>query len=99
MLKDRACCRPRRWHEAGDCGTLPVPTNLQGLISSRLDSLAHDDKQLAHDASVVGAVLLGGAVAHLGATDGMVVTGSSAGLADARPPRFHPTQADVERGR
>jgi class 3 adenylate cyclase/tetratricopeptide (TPR) repeat protein len=80
MLKDQGMLQATRWHEAGALEKLPVPTNLQGLISSRLDSLAHGDKQLAHDASVVGAVFWAGAVAHLGATDGMVVRDPQQGL-------------------
>ncbi|CAN5177939.1 AAA family ATPase [soil metagenome] len=74
MLKDQGMLQASRWHEAGALETLPVPTNLQGLISSRLDRLAHPDKQLAHDASIVGTVFWAGALAHLGSTDGLVVT-------------------------
>jgi class 3 adenylate cyclase/tetratricopeptide (TPR) repeat protein len=80
MMQDQGMLQASRWHEAGELETLPVPTNLQGLISSRLDGLAHDHKQLAHDASVVGAVFWAGAVAHLGALDGMVVTDPQPGL-------------------
>ncbi len=80
MLKDQGMLQASRWHEAGALETLPVPNNLQGLISSRLDSLAHGDKALAHDASVIGAVFWAGAVAHLGATDGMVVSDPQQGL-------------------
>ncbi len=80
MMKDQGMLQASRWHEAGALGTLPVPTNLQGLISSRLDSLAHSDKQIAHDASVVGTVFWAGAVAHLGAEDGTVVTDPQPGL-------------------
>ena len=80
MLKDQGMLQASRWHEAGALEKLPVPTNLQGLISSRLDRLAHPDKQLAQDASVVGTVFWAGAVAHLGATDGLVVIESQPGL-------------------
>ena len=80
MLKDQGMLQASRWHEAGALETLPVPNNLQGLISSRLDSLAHGDIALAHDASVIGAVFWAGAVAHLGATDGMVVSDPQQGL-------------------
>ena len=31
-----------RWQEASELGTLPVPTSLQSLISSRLDRLERD---------------------------------------------------------
>jgi tetratricopeptide (TPR) repeat protein len=80
MLKEQGMLQAGRWHEADTLGTLPVPTNLQGLISSRLDSLAHDDKQLAQDASVVGSVFWAGAVAHLQSMDGLVVTDPQPGL-------------------
>jgi predicted ATPase len=50
------------------------------LISSRLDRLAHADKQLAHDASIVGTVFWAGALAHLGGADGLVATDPQPGL-------------------
>jgi len=51
---------------------LPVPESLQALIGSRLDALPRDEKRVAQQASVVGAVFWHGAVAHLaGATDGL----------------------------
>jgi len=80
MLRDEGILQSDRWREVGALETLPVPANLQGLISSRLDRLAHADKQLAHDASIVGAVFWAGAVAHLGAADGMVLTDPRPGL-------------------
>jgi class 3 adenylate cyclase/tetratricopeptide (TPR) repeat protein len=73
MLKDKGMLDLGRWKEAGERGTLPVPTNLQGLISSRLDRLERPDKELAHDASIAGAVFWAGAVAHLGAKEGGLV--------------------------
>ena len=48
---------------------VPIPTTVQGLISSRLDRLEPKEKQLAHHASVIGAVFWAGAVARLGAGD------------------------------
>jgi predicted ATPase len=73
MLKDKGMLEAGGWEEASQ-GALPVPTSLQGLISSRLDRLDHDDKETAHDASIAGAVFWAGAVAHLGAQDGLVST-------------------------
>jgi class 3 adenylate cyclase/tetratricopeptide (TPR) repeat protein len=64
-LRDRGLVDLERWRSE-DVGELPVPTSVQGLISSRLDQLKPLEKQLAHHASVVGAVFWAGAVAHLG---------------------------------
>jgi predicted ATPase/class 3 adenylate cyclase len=69
MLRDRDLVDLERWR-ADDLGDLPVPTSVQGLISSRLDRLASAEKQLAHHAAVIGAVFWAGAVAHLGVSDG-----------------------------
>ncbi len=80
MLQDQGMLEADRWKEASERATLPVPTNLQGLISSRLDRLERPDKDLAHDASVVGAVFWAGAVAHLGAKDGLVAVDPGKGL-------------------
>jgi class 3 adenylate cyclase/tetratricopeptide (TPR) repeat protein len=67
-LRDRGLVDLERWrHE--DVDQLPVPTSVQGLISSRLDQLGSGDKRLAHNAAVVGAVFWAGAVGHLGAGD------------------------------
>src|SRR5207248_7376171 len=68
MLRDRGLVDAQRWRSE-EMGELPVPTSVQGLISSRLDRLQGGDKRVAHDASVVGAVFWAGAVAHLGAED------------------------------
>jgi class 3 adenylate cyclase/tetratricopeptide (TPR) repeat protein len=73
MLKDKGMLEAGSWKEASE-GALPVSTNLQGLISSRIDRLGHEDKETAHDASIAGAVFWAGAVAHLGAQDGLVST-------------------------
>jgi class 3 adenylate cyclase/tetratricopeptide (TPR) repeat protein len=67
-LRDQGLVDLERWrHE--DVDQLPVPTSVQGLISSRLDRLEPGDKRLAHNAAVVGAVFWAGAVGHLGAGD------------------------------
>ena len=69
MLRDRGLVDPERWRSE-EVGELPVPTSVQGLISSRLDRLEGNDKRLAHNASVVGAIFWAGAVGHLGTEDG-----------------------------
>jgi tetratricopeptide (TPR) repeat protein/CheY-like chemotaxis protein len=69
MLRERDLLDPARW-ASNEMRDLPVPTNVQGLISSRLDRLAVAEKQLAHHASVVGAVFWAGAVAYLGSGEG-----------------------------
>jgi len=69
MLRDRGLVDPERWRSE-EVGELPVPTSVQGLISSRLDRLDGADKHLAHHAAVVGAIFWAGAVGHLGAQDG-----------------------------
>jgi class 3 adenylate cyclase/tetratricopeptide (TPR) repeat protein len=83
MLGERELLDPGRWM-SDEIRDLPVPTNVQGLISSRLDRLAVTEKQLAHHASVVGAVFWAGAVAHLGS-----------GEREAEDPR--PGLAELER--
>jgi class 3 adenylate cyclase/tetratricopeptide (TPR) repeat protein len=67
-LRDQGLVELERWRH-GDVEQLPVPTSVQGLISSRLDRLEPGDKRLAHNAAVVGAVFWAGAVRHLGAGD------------------------------
>jgi len=69
MLRDQGLIDLERWR-SGDARDLPIPTSVQGLISSRLDRLARQEKQLAHHASVVGSVFWAGAVAHLSLQDG-----------------------------
>ncbi len=49
----------------GDIGALPVPTSLQGLIGSRLDQLAPEQKRCIQHASVVGETFWSGSLAHL----------------------------------
>jgi class 3 adenylate cyclase/tetratricopeptide (TPR) repeat protein len=79
MLRDRGLIDAERWHSE-EMGELPVPTSVQGLISSRLDRLERGDKHLAHNAAVVGAVFWAGAVAHLGTEDGGPPPDPHAGL-------------------
>jgi predicted ATPase/class 3 adenylate cyclase len=81
MLDDQGMLDAARWREASELGTLPVPTSLQGLISSRLDRLDRRDKEVAHDASIVGAMFWAGAVAHLETKNGLVSVDPSAALA------------------
>jgi class 3 adenylate cyclase/tetratricopeptide (TPR) repeat protein len=69
MLRDQELIDLKRW-TSGEVGDLPIPTSVQGLISSRLDRLAREEKQLAHHASVIGNVFWAGAVAHVGGQNG-----------------------------
>lgn len=69
MLREEGLLDLERWR-SGETSDVPVPTTVQGLISSRLDRLETKEKQLAHHASVIGAVFWAGAVAHLGAAEG-----------------------------
>ena len=43
-----------------------LPESVQGIIASRLDALASEDKRVLQDAAVVGKVFWAGAVAALG---------------------------------
>jgi tetratricopeptide (TPR) repeat protein len=79
-LRDRGLVDLERW-SSEDVGELPVPTNVQGLISSRLDQLDPSEKRLAHHASVVGAVFWAGAVAHVGIEDAKPAPDPRPGLA------------------
>jgi class 3 adenylate cyclase/tetratricopeptide (TPR) repeat protein len=79
MLRDQGLIDLERW-KSDETGELPVPTSVQGLISSRLDRLAREEKQLAHHASVVGPVFWAGAVAHLGGENGTPTQDPRAGL-------------------
>jgi class 3 adenylate cyclase/tetratricopeptide (TPR) repeat protein len=79
-LRDRGLVDAERWRSE-DVGDLPVPTSVQGLISSRLDQLDSTSKRLAHHASVVGAVFWAGAVAHIGVEDASPPADPRPGLA------------------
>jgi class 3 adenylate cyclase/tetratricopeptide (TPR) repeat protein len=69
MLRDEGLLDLERW-QSDEMSDVPVPTSVQGLISSRLDRLESKEKQLAHHASVIGAIFWAGALAHLGTADG-----------------------------
>ncbi len=81
MLREEGLLDPERW-QSGETPELPVPTSVQGLISSRLDRLEPTSKRLAHHASVVGAVFWAGAVAHLGKRDGAAAVDPRPGLSE-----------------
>jgi class 3 adenylate cyclase/tetratricopeptide (TPR) repeat protein len=78
-LRDRGLVDAERWRSE-EIGDLPVPTSVQGLISSRLDQLEATEKRLAHHASVVGAVFWAGAVAHIGIEDAQPASDPRPGL-------------------
>jgi class 3 adenylate cyclase/tetratricopeptide (TPR) repeat protein len=84
MLRDEGLLDLDRWLRE-EMNDVPIPTSVQGLISSRLDRLETKEKQLAHHASVIGAIFWAGAVAHLGARDG------------AEPEDPQPALAELER--
>jgi class 3 adenylate cyclase/tetratricopeptide (TPR) repeat protein len=93
MLRDEGLIDLERW-QAQEAGELPVPTNVQGLISSRLDRLAVAEKQLAHHAAVIGAVFWVGAVAELGAAQGQTPQDPADGLAELERRDFVLHQAE-----
>jgi predicted ATPase/class 3 adenylate cyclase len=66
LLREEGLVDLERW-QGDEMRDVPIPTSVQGLISSRLDRLEAKEKRLAHHASVIGAVFWAGAVAHLGA--------------------------------
>src|SRR5215213_8055785 len=80
-LQEQGLIDLEQWQAEG-VAELPVPTSVQGLISSRLDRLAVAEKQLAHHASVVGPVFWAGAVAHLGAKGEAEPSDPHSGLAE-----------------
>jgi tetratricopeptide (TPR) repeat protein len=81
MLRDEGLLDVERWR-SDEMQDVPIPTNVQGLISSRLDRLETKEKQLAHHASVIGAIFWAGAVAHLGSQEGAATEDPSPGLAE-----------------
>lgn len=93
MLRDEGLIDLERW-QGQEAGELPVPTNVQGLISSRLDRLAVAEKQLAHHAAVIGAVFWVGAVAELGAAQGQTPQDPADGLAELERRDFVLHQAE-----
>ncbi|MFL5958711.1 MAG: AAA family ATPase [Gaiellaceae bacterium] len=81
MLREEGLLDLERWH-SDEMRDVPIPTSVQGLISSRLDRLGPKEKQLAHHASVIGAVFWAGAVASLGAPDGASPEDPQPGLSE-----------------
>ncbi len=81
MLRDRDLVDLERWSDDA-AGELPIPTSVQGLISSRLDQLATKEKQLAHHASVIGSVFWAGAIAHIGGSEGPDLEDPRTGLTE-----------------
>jgi class 3 adenylate cyclase/tetratricopeptide (TPR) repeat protein len=80
MLRDEGLLDLERW-QRDEMSDVPIPTNVQGLISSRLDRLEPKEKLLAHHASVIGAVFWAGAVAQLSAAEGAAPEDPGPGLA------------------
>jgi predicted ATPase len=93
MLRDQGLIDLERW-SGDEAGELPVPTSVQGLISSRLDQLTTPEKQLAHHASVIGAIFWAGALAELGASDGQPGVDPRAGLGELERRDFVAHQAE-----
>jgi class 3 adenylate cyclase/tetratricopeptide (TPR) repeat protein len=81
MLREEGLLDLERW-QSNEMQGVPIPTSVQGLISSRLDRLEAKEKQLAHHASVVGAVFWLGAVAHLNAEVGAASEDLGPGLTE-----------------
>ncbi len=65
MLQDRALLRRGEagWSLEGEIDGLPE--SVHGIIAARLDTLSHDEKQLIHDAAVMGRTAWLGAVCAL----------------------------------
>jgi len=81
MLREESLIDLERW-QSDEMRDVPIPTSVQGLISSRLDRLEAKEKQLAHHASVIGAIFWAGAVGHLSTPDGAAPTDPGPGLAE-----------------
>ncbi|MDX6481111.1 MAG: hypothetical protein QOG85_1621, partial [Gaiellaceae bacterium] len=81
MLREEGLLDLERWR-SGEMRSVPVPANVQGLISSRLDRLDAKEKRLAHRASVIGTVFWAGAVGHLGGQEGSAAEDPSPGLTE-----------------
>ena len=81
MLREEGLLDLKRW-QGDEMRDVPVPTSVQGLISSRLDRLETKEKQLAHHAAVIGAVFWAGAVAYLGAQEGAAPEDPRPGLTE-----------------
>src|SRR5438034_2839461 len=81
MLREEGLLELERW-QSGEMQDVPIPTSVQGLISSRLDRLEAKEKQLAHHASVIGSIFWAGAVARLGAADDAAPEDPGPGLSE-----------------
>lgn len=81
MLREEGLLELERW-QGDEMQDVPIPTSVQGLISSRLDRLEPKEKQLAHHASVIGSVFWAGAVARLGAADDAAPEDPGPGLSE-----------------
>jgi predicted ATPase/class 3 adenylate cyclase len=81
MLREEGLLDLARW-QSDEMSDVPIPTSVQGLISSRLDRLETKDKLLAHHAAVIGAVFWAGAVAHLGAENAPASEDPQRGLSE-----------------
>ena len=93
MLRDQGLIDLERW-SGDEARELPVPTSVQGLISSRLDQLTTPEKQLAHHASVIGAIFWAGALAELGASDGQPTVDPRSSLGELERRDFVAHQAE-----
>lgn len=87
MLREEELLDLERW-QSDEMRDVPIPTSVQGLISSRLDRLEPKEKLLAHHASVIGAVFWAGAVAHLGAAVAPVPEDPLPGLSELERRNF-----------
>jgi class 3 adenylate cyclase len=56
----------RMLQERRENGELAMPETVQGIIAARLDALAGEEKELLHDAAVVGKVFWTGSLAAIG---------------------------------
>jgi predicted ATPase/class 3 adenylate cyclase len=81
MLREEGLLDLERW-QSDEMSDVPIPTSVQGLISSRLDRLEPKEKQLAHHASVIGSIFWAGAVARLGAADDAASEDPGPGLSE-----------------
>src|SRR6476660_2747209 len=81
MLREEGLLDLERW-QSDEMRDVPIPTSVQGLISSRLDRLEAKEKQLAHHASVIGSIFWAGAVARLGAAEGATPEDPQPGLSE-----------------
>jgi predicted ATPase/class 3 adenylate cyclase len=72
MLVDEELVDPSGVIDVAALENLPVPSSLQGLITSRLDRLSPTERRAAQHAAVVGQVFWLGVVSHLVGTNGRI---------------------------